>query len=299
MMKRIFKFIPQLSALSRRRLKKEIALPSPFFRTLDIDAVHAYFVARKSELGNISELVSTLAGYCYVCQANVDFQIESAIDGETVNWRETLVCPECHLINRWRGCLHLFEEYCEPSLQDRIYLTETLSPVYKSLASRYPNLSASEFLPPAELGSLVPIHSMLVRNEDVTQLTFSDNYFESILCFDVLEHVPDYKAALKEFYRVLTEGGRLVVSVPFSFKKETLVRAERDDSGHIRHLVEPCYHGDPLSDGGVLSYYDFGMELLEEMNQAGFQETCLMCYCSKPWGYLHENIAFVGRKVSS
>ena len=55
------------------------------------------------------------------------------------------------------------------------------------------------------------MHSTLVRNEDVTQLTFSDNYFDTVLCFDVLEHVPDYRAALKEFYRALKPGGKVYI----------------------------------------------------------------------------------------
>ena len=88
----------------------------------------------------------------------------------------------------------------------------------------------------------------------------------------------DYRAAVREFYRVLDAGGQLVISVPFSDKYETLVRATVDDEGNIKHLVEPCYNGDPLSSEGVLSFYDFGMELLDEMREAGFQE----CFLGSP-----------------
>ncbi len=87
---------------------------------------------------------------------------------------------------------------------------------------------------------------MLVRNEDVTRLSFADASLDIILCFDVLEHVPDYRAALREFHRVLDTGGQLVISVPFSFQQETIVRARLDDAGNIEHLTEPCYHGDPV-----------------------------------------------------
>ena len=274
----------------------EPRLPAPFYRTNSIDAVHEYFSACNAEIGSIPESTRILSGHCFICHTDVDFRVEPAPQGSLINWRETLVCPKCNLINRWRGCLHLFEALCDPNEQSRIYLTETLSPVYQQLASRFPRLTASEYLPQAESGSLVQMHGVSVRNEDVTQLSFDDGSFESVLCFDVMEHVPDYRAALKEFFRVLSADGRLVISVPFSFRQETLVRAEIDDAGNINHLTEPCYHGDPLSDQGVLSFYDFGMELLDEMHQAGFQETFLVCYCSKQWGYLHENVAFVGHK---
>jgi hypothetical protein len=112
----------------------------------------------------------------------------------------------------------------------------------------------------------------------------------------VLEHVPDYRRALGEFFRVLTPGGQLVVSVPFSFQQQTIVRAVVGGTGHIEHLVRPCYHGDPLAAEGVLSYYDFGADLLLEMKRAGFAESFLVCYRSARWGYLNENVAFVARK---
>jgi len=271
-------------------------LPSPFFFTEDINAVHEYFSARTAEMHSIPDSTRLLNGHCFVCHADVDFQVESPPDGVPVNWRETLVCPQCHMINRWRGCLHLFEYFCKPGLQDRIYLTEALSPVHQQLAKRFPRLSASEFLPIAEPGSMVQTQAVSVRNEDVTQLTYADGYFESVLCFDVLEHVADYRVALREFSRVLSSGGHLILSVPFSFRQETRIRAEVDTAGNIRHLMEPSYHGDPLSDEGVLSYYDFGMDLLQELQAAGFQESLLVCYHSKKWGYLGENVVYVARK---
>jgi len=47
----------------------------------------------------------------------------------------------------------------------------------------------------------------------------------------------------------------------------------------------------------VLSYYDFGMELLEEMKSAGFPECFVVCYSSAHWGYLKQHVAFVARKL--
>ncbi len=71
---------------------------------------------------------------------DVLFRVDVPADGSPVNWRETLVCPHCKLINRWRSCLHVFEAICKPDMDDRIYLTETLSPIYQNLAGRFPLL---------------------------------------------------------------------------------------------------------------------------------------------------------------
>jgi len=302
-MKSLIDFEPlQRSYRNWRRKRNRVlpsALPEPFIHAADIGAVHDFSSALKSEAKAVPDSLEALNGECYICNAKVDFLFNRPVDGSPVNWRETLTCSSCGMINRWRSCLHLFDAICEPTILDRIYLTETLSPVYQQLAARYPLLVSSEYLPQAGLGEMVDMGSMAVRNEDVTQLTFADRSFEAVLCFDVMEHVPDYKAALKEFFRVLASGGQLVLSVPFSFRQETVVRAVVDEAGAIEHLVEPCYHGDPLSPEGVLSYYDFGMDLLGELSRSGFSECFIVCYSSAPWGYLDENIAFIARKLKS
>lgn len=273
------------------------ALPEPFVHAEDIEAVHRHFSGFSFKNIDAPTVSATREGECFICRKRVAFIIETPADGGAVNWRETLSCPICGLMNRWRSSLHVFEAICEPTVKDRIYLTETLSPVYQNLAARFPLLASSEYFPGHDFGEMVETPVMPVRNEDITRLTFDDGSFEIILCFDVLEHVPDYRAALREFHRVLCRGGQLVLSVPFSYAEDTLVRARIDGSGNIEHLVEPCYHGDPLSDKGVLSFYDFGMDLLDELRSAGFKESFVVCYYSLRWAYLNGNVVFIARKV--
>jgi hypothetical protein len=281
---------------SRKRSRPD-ALPDPFYHGADIRAVREFFLHHEPDAEGLADGGHSLSGECFVCNEVVDFRVARPAGGGPVNWRETLACPGCGLINRWRGCIHLFEAICQPTNEDRIYLTETLSPVYQHLVARYPMLIGSEYLPHAAPGELVELHAQQVRAEDVTRLSFDDHSLEAVLCFDVLEHVPDYLQALSEFHRVLAAGGQLLVSVPFSFHQQTTVRAVVNGAGLTEHLVPPCYHGDPLSAEGVLSYYDFGMDLVEELRRAGFSEAFLVCYRSLHWGYLQNNVAFVARKA--
>lgn len=271
-------------------------VPAPFIVAENIQDVHDYFSRSTGDQSGLTPLEESKEGFCYVCKEDVVFGIDIPADGSPVNWRETLTCPKCHLINRWRSCLHVFEVICRPASHDRIYLTETLSPIYQNLSGRFPELVASEYFPDHEPGELVQTHIMPVRNEDVTRLSLADASTDTVLCFDVLEHVPDYQAALQEFYRVLDKNGLLVLSVPFSFQHETNVRARIDAEGNIEHLDEPHYHGDPLSDQGVLSFYDFGMELLDDFRAVGFNEANLLCYRSVEFAYLGENVIYIARK---
>lgn len=45
--------------------------------------------------------------------------------------------------------------------------------------------------------------------------------FDAVISFETLEHVEDPKALLKEFHRVLTPGGRVIVSVPNDWSDES------------------------------------------------------------------------------
>lgn len=43
---------------------------------------------------------------------------------------------------------------------------------------------------------------------------FKDNNFDVILCLEVLEHIENYQRAIGEIYRILKDGGKLLLTVP-------------------------------------------------------------------------------------
>jgi SAM-dependent methyltransferase len=52
---------------------------------------------------------------------------------------------------------------------------------------------------------------------DAQQLPFKDNSFDTIITIDVLEHIPNPEKAVKEYFRVLKPGGKIILSTPFMF----------------------------------------------------------------------------------
>jgi len=78
----------------------------------------------------------------------------------------------------------------------------------------------------------------IISVADITSLPFQDNYFDLVICSEVLEHIPDDQSAMKEIVRILKPGKTLVVSVPRYFP-ERICWALSDEyynanQGHVR-----------------------------------------------------------------
>jgi SAM-dependent methyltransferase len=165
-----------------------------------------------------------------------------------------------------------------------IYMTEQATPAFAWMQKKYPEVSGSEFEPdPSARQRLATYLGSIGGNgeiqfQDVTALSYDSESLDAILSFDVLEHVPNYATALMEFSRVLKPGGVCLATFPFTDGAKTLVRARLSADGAVEHLMEPEFHGDPIS-GGVLCFYHFGWDVLEVAKDSGFQSAQMVM----PW----------------
>jgi SAM-dependent methyltransferase len=221
----------------------------------------------------VARATPTMTAWCGLCARQVVIASPRVVEGGAPNLREALVCPRCRLNARARAALGLMRD---TRRRPRIYVTEQASPVYVWLRHEYDGVLGSEYrMPDARRFALEDwLRDQgapgAIAIEDVTALTHADASVDVICSFDVLEHVPDYRQALREFARVLRPGGDLWLTVPFlDDRQDTVVRARLGADGDVEHLLSPEIHGDPLS-GGVLCYYHFGWDLLDAARAAGF-----------------------------
>lgn len=224
-------------------------------------------------------------GYCSLCAKPTEFRF-SAGPGQSVNLREELQCRDCGLSARARVAASLLKMACPPDSAAKVYLTEQTTALYRYVRQHWSDVIGSEYFEESARDRIQAfVRDSLglderLRFEDVTALSFADQTLDAIVSCDVLEHVPDYRAAAAEFARVLKSGGQLVLTVPFLDQTQaTLTRAKVMADGRIEHLEEPEYHGDPLDPEGVLAFYHFGWDLLETLRSSGF-ESAQWCL---PW----------------
>jgi SAM-dependent methyltransferase len=75
----------------------------------------------------------------------------------------------------------------------------------------------------------------VVIEGDVENLPFADGSFGTVLCTEVIEHIPEPATALAEYRRVLQPGGVLIGSVP-----------ARSLVWRLRFLSSTCPHSEPF-----------------------------------------------------
>lgn len=220
------------------------------------------------------------SGYCIGCEAWVRFTLPVTPLGDWTNLLEGLVCT-CGLNGRMRSILIALDALMllEPFLSKAVVF-ERLTPLFSRLQSRLPKLVGSEFLGPEYLpGQEGMVMGHRVRHESLLDPSYKAKSLDLVMHFDVLEHVPDPGAALAQCYRMLRPGGWLLFSCPFYHGLDRSIIRARTQGDQLIHILEPCYHGNPVDGKGALVFTHPGWDILEALVAAGFPEPgILLCY---------------------
>ncbi len=161
-------------------------------------------------------------------------------------------CPRCGSAERHRfAYLALKSRF--PSLQSVLHCAPE-PPIEKWLRA-----VSSDYLS----CDLSPGRAMTV--EDITRLSFADGRFDFIWCSHVLEHVPDDRAAMAEFRRVLKPEGTCVVQVPIWRRATFEDPSVRTEEGRLQAF------------GQVDHVRLYGFDIEERLHESGFKvETVLV-----------------------
>ena len=198
----------------------------------------------------------TANGECPICEKQVVFAASS------VNLRDTFKCPSCRSIPRERALFSVIKTLY-PSW--RMLDIHESSPVRRGgserLRNECKNYSFSHYDPSIPPGSIHPERKY--RSENLEQLTFADKSFDIFITQDVFEHVFQPAFAAEEIARVLRPGGAHILTAPLVRQNNTSRRrCKRDDHNKIVHLLEPIYHGNPMSKDGSIVTIDWGFDIL-------------------------------------
>ncbi len=225
------------------------------------------------EVETAARLVVPLQGSCPLC-----LKITTFVGTPQGDIRERLACGACGATARQRAVASVLFKACPDTRAARVYATEQASTFYLALHGRIGKLQGGEF----GVGFIRRLRLQLwmlrkglferLAMRDLTHLDFPVGSLDAVVSLDVLEHVPDYRQALREVVRVLRPGGVFVFTVPFYVDRaESKQVAWLDEEGCPVFEGEPEYHGDPVS-GGVLCFHHFAWDFLAIMREEGFAD---------------------------
>jgi len=132
---------------------------------------------------------------------------------------------------------------------------------------------------------------MAMVKMDITDMQFPSNYFDCVICYHVLEHIPDDQKAMEEIFRVLKPGGWAILQVPI-LRDKTLedpsittpedrerVFGQRD---HVR-IYGLDYKNRLEQSGFSVKLDDYVKQLSDEViERYGLMKDENIYFCSKP-----------------
>lgn len=151
--------------------------------------------------------------------------------------RKNAECPRCQSLERHR-LYYLF-------LKDVIPESRSIRVLHfapeKALAELFATYKNIEYIG-ADLNPDSSMPESTVK-QDITKLTFPDNYFDIIFCSHVLEHVENDHAAMSELRRVLRPGGFAILQAPIHdvYQGKQLQQTFEDPSAKTPELREKLF----------------------------------------------------------
>lgn len=247
------------------------------------------FSLKKRFVGAVSRLLRSHPGYCPICERKVRFIAYST-------WlRDNYRCSRCKSIPRLRAIVDTLKRFY-PNWADLVLHESSPNNMAASrlLKSKCKAYSSSQYYDDVPRGKIKDGH----QSEDLSALTFKDESFDLLITQDVFEHVMEPERAFREIGRVLKPGGAHIFSMPWYPELRTSRRRAVLVDGHVKHLLEPIYHGNPVDrKKGSLVTTDWGQDLVDIIYRASGLSTMIYLQRDRNKGLDGEFLEiFVSRK---
>ena len=118
-------------------------------------------------------------------------------------------CPYCNSTDRER---HLFMYFDKLNLWDKIGKYEILHFAPETNLRK----KIEKYAPLKYVKADLYSQDITIQKIDATAISSKEATFDLVICNHVMEHITDYRSALKEFFRVLKPGGMAILQTPYS-----------------------------------------------------------------------------------
>ncbi len=169
-------------------------------------------------------------------------------------------CPYGVCWTRERALAHVIKSLYPENILRKLKIHES-SPAPRGISSwlkaHCKNDLPSGYYPAEKPGTIIDG----LRNENLESQSFAGGIFDLVVHLDVMEHLFEPFAALREIYRTLKPGGRTIFSVPtgwVTFYSEQVAFQTEDG---VQITGEPEYHGNPQDEHGALVTWRYGYDL--------------------------------------
>jgi len=199
--------------------------------------------------------------------------------------RPNAQCPRCGSLERHRLlCLYLKDK--TNFFKDSLLKVLDIAPMY-FFQQKCKTLYNLNYIS-ADISSSIAMIKM-----DITNINLPDNQFDCIICYHVLEHIPDDKKAMKELFRILKPGGWAILQSPVdpnhdeTFEDPNVVSPEErehvfGEKDHVR-IYGQDYKNRLEMAGFTVKLDNYSRELGDNIiKKYGLMKDETIYFCSKP-----------------
>lgn len=215
---------------AKRKLGMDFGLP--LVRTVLSIVGHRIILVRTKVINKY--MGEKLPFYCSCCGIRLDKFIDGGYSDNSARFNPTryvgmdtkVICPYCgslprhRILTLWMGThieelqgkriLHFAQEGCVRMWMDKNGISATTADLYE----------------PADL------------QLDIEDTQLPNESYDVIICNHVLEHVSDFRKALRELHRIVALDGMVIISFPTDMNLETVYEdaSITDEEGRIKHF---------------------------------------------------------------